>query len=320
MAHTHPELIKLGKTLNHEAFGLSDQRFLSYFLGVGSMVGISLISFLMLMMLPFGSKSTPLAQKAQDYWLGLLVSFAVGALLGDAFLHLIPAALGVHSHAHGKGDEGHGQSHGHSHGKNRDTEDPMEILVPCLSILGGMLLFFSIAKMMRSYTGGHGHSHAQEDPAAKGVKKAQQKKALQPAAYLNTIADMVHNFTDGLALGTSWGRGTALGLTTTFAVFFHEIPHELGDMGILIKSGASKWQALGINTVSAMFATAGAAVGVYLEQNPAFTDHVLPVTAGGFIYVAMAEMMPQLQESPSIFHSVGIALGIAMMAGVSLLE
>jgi len=231
MAHTHPELIKLGKTLNHEAFGLSDQRFLSYFLGVGSMVGISLISFLMLMMLPFGSKSTPLAQKAQDYWLGLLVSFAVGALLGDAFLHLIPAALGVHSHAHGKGDEGHGQSHGHSHGKNRDTEDPMEILVPCLSILGGMLLFFSIAKMMRSYTGGHGHSHAQEDPAAKGVKKAQQKKALQPAAYLNTIADMVHNFTDGLALGTSWGRGTALGLTTTFAVFFHEIPHELGDMG-----------------------------------------------------------------------------------------
>ena len=90
--------------------------------------------------------------------------------------------------------------------------------------------------------------------------------------------------------------------------------------GILIKSGASKWQALAINSVSAMFATLGAAVGVYLGQSPDFAEYVLPVTAGGFIYVAMTEMMPQLQESPSMFHSVGIALGIFLMLCVSLLE
>lgn len=90
--------------------------------------------------------------------------------------------------------------------------------------------------------------------------------------------------------------------------------------GILIKSGASKWQALGINSLSACFATAGAAAGVYLEQSPVFADYVLPVTAGGFIYVAMAEMIPQLQEAPSVLHSVGIALGVFLMACVSLLE
>ena len=146
-----------------------------------------------------------------------------------------------------------------------------------------------------------------------------------------------------------------MGVSTTLAVFFHEIPHELGDMGILIKSGASKWQALGINSLSALGATIGAGVGCYLEQSPAFADHVLPITAGpsahtkthpktdaqswpvrlphissvrgssatvagGFIYIAMAEMMPQLHESPSLFHTFGIALGIFLMACVSLLE
>jgi len=190
-------------------------------------------------------------------------------------------------------------------------------MTPALSIVGGMLLFFTMAKMMRNYTGGdgHGHSHGED---AKASKKPQQQ--LQPAAYLNTLADFIHNFTDGLALGTAWGRGTALGISTTLAVFFHEIPHELGDMGILIKSGATKWQALGINSISALGATIGAGVGVFLEQSPAFADYVLPVTAGGFIYIAMAEMMPQLQESPSMFHSVGIALGIFLMACVTLLE
>jgi len=297
-AHTHPHLLLVAETLNLEAFALSDQRFLGYFLGVGSMVAISVISFCLLVMLPFGKKTSEQAQKAQDYWLSLLVSFAVGALLGDAFLHLIPSALGVHSH----------EGHPHSEGHKQDAHSTF--IVPALSIVGGMLLFFSIAKIMRSYTGGHDHSHG----------NSAAPKGLQPAAYLNTFADMVHNFTDGLALGTSWGRSTGLGLSTTLAVFFHEIPHELGDMGILIKSGASKWQALAINSVSAMFATLGAAVGVYLGQSPDFAEYVLPVTAGGFIYVAMTEMMPQLQESPSMFHSVGIALGIFLMLCVSLLE
>lgn len=332
---------------------MPDQRFLAYFLSVGSMLSISLFSFCLLALLPLGQRSSKEAQKVQDYWLSVLVSFAVGALLGDAFLHLIPAAFGVHSHGDGADDHGHshGHSHSHSHGHGGHGDKHEELLavtVPALSIVGGMLLFFSVAKVMRSYTGHpHGHSHGAAEAAASNLSspgEAQSAggasspgdpqspqspqspqgprppKSLQPAAYLNTIADMVHNFTDGLALGISWSRSTTLGLSTSLAVLFHEIPHELGDMGILIKSGATKWQALGINSLSALCATAGAAVGVFLEHSPTFTEYVLPVTAGGFIYVAMAEMMPQLQEAPSILHSVGIAAGVFLMACVSLLE
>merc|ERR1712100_655472 len=108
-----------------------------------------------------------------------------------------------------------------------------------------------MAKLMRTFTGSGGHAHGNDKK-----KSASHQSSLLPAAYLNTMADMVHNFTDGLALGTAWSQGSTMGVSTTIAIFCHEIPHELGDMGILVQSGASKRQALAINSFSACCATA----------------------------------------------------------------
>lgn len=185
-------------------------------------------------------------------FLKVLLAFASGGLLGDAFLHLIPHAIHPHSH---HGDEEHSHSHAHSHdeGAGHGHEHGHDMTIG-LYVLGGIITFLTVEKCVRLLKGGHGHSHHSHSapPAPKPVEKSDAKggkaaakkngksgdkappakeeehQEIHIAGYLNLAADFTHNFTDGLAIGASYLAGNSIGLVTTVTILLHEVPHEIG--------------------------------------------------------------------------------------------
>jgi zinc transporter 7 len=133
--------------------------------------------------------------------------------------------------------------------------------------------------------------------------------------YLNLIADFTHNITDGLAMSSSFYASPTIGATTTVAVFFHEIPHEVGDFALLIQSGFSKRAAMGAQFVTAVGALLGTCIGIAVQEyggNSAnadasspgllgtslqWGDMLLPFTAGTFLYVGTVAVIPELLET-----------------------
>jgi len=141
---------------------------------------------------------------------------------------------------------------------------------------------------------------------------------------LNIIADTAHNFTDGMAIAASFLVNPKLGIGTTIGVFFHEIPHEIGDYAILIQSGFSKNQAMMVQLWTAFGAIGGCIVGLIAGGYVESVNWILPFTAGGFIYIAIANVIPELLENSSVKQTIaeliGICLGITMMSFIALNE
>lgn len=194
-----------------------------------------------------------------------------------------------------------------------------------------------------------------EQPSGKGSllsnTAGQQSKEINPsvklAGLLNLIADFTHNITDGLALSTSFYASPALGATTTMAVFFHEIPHEVGDFALLIQSGFSKRQAMMAQFVTAIGAFLGTFIGIFVQEfgsgkntgNEAdaiglfgtslqWSDTLLPFTAGTFLYVGTVGVIPELLENEkgnsrvqevarTLMQFVAMALGATIMIVIS---
>ncbi|MFA5113353.1 MAG: ZIP family metal transporter [Candidatus Margulisiibacteriota bacterium] len=116
-------------------------------------------------------------------------------------------------------------------------------------------------------------------------------------SYLNLFGDGIHNFIDGLVIAGSFLGGVPLGIATTVAVVSHEIPQEIGDFAVLIYGGFSKGRALAYNLLSAVMAVAGGVAGYFLATNIAgFSAPLLPITAGGFIYIAASDLIPELHK------------------------
>ncbi|MFH1245394.1 MAG: ZIP family metal transporter [Candidatus Omnitrophota bacterium] len=119
--------------------------------------------------------------------------------------------------------------------------------------------------------------------------------------YLNLVGDGVHNFTDGLVIAASFVTDIKLGLITTLAVIFHEIPQELGDFGILVYGGFSRRKALFFNFLCALTAMLGALGGYILTGMTAKASlFLLPFTAGGFIYIGASDLLPELHKQKSV--------------------
>ena len=142
---------------------------------------------------------------------------------------------------------------------------------------------------------------------------------------MNLIGDGLHNFIDGLVIAGSYFVSVPVGIATTIAVIVHEIPQELADFGVLLYSGLSRTRALLYNAGSALLAVLGAVVGLMIGNT---SEHVvellLPFAAGGFIYIAAANLIPELQNESgfktSLIQLGMILLGIAIMVGLLFLE
>ncbi|KAJ1952306.1 hypothetical protein EC988_003628, partial [Linderina pennispora] len=271
--------------------------------------------------------------------LRVMVGFAVGGLLGDVFLHLLPHMF----------SDGH-DHHGHSHSHDDDVPEATRNTVYGCAIFVGLLVFVVVDKFMRIFGDGHSHGHshshshspksiaATSSSVADGKQKlrkrrtnksddekdaasddeshgAPAKKQVKMSAYLNLIADATHNFTDGLAMAASFYLSHAAGLSTFVAVFFHEIPHELGDFAILVQSGFSRSSALASQFFTALGAIAGTIAGILIEE--AGSGNVLNVS--GLLTKGAPLFVPGGAKGASIlpgFVSGLLGLFPATVAGV----
>lgn len=133
---------------------------------------------------------------------------------------------------------------------------------------------------------------------------------------MNLVGDGLHNFIDGLIIAAAYLINMGLGVTTTIAIILHEVPQEVGDFGVLVYAGFKKKKALFYNFLIALTAIIGALVGYFIHAaiNTAF---LLPIAAGGFIYIAATDLIPELHKRAKIPESVAqfifIIIGIALM-------
>ncbi|HEY4493883.1 MAG TPA: ZIP family metal transporter [Candidatus Paceibacterota bacterium] len=211
----------------------------------------------------------------------IFVSIAVGALLGDAFIHLIPEAF----------------------------EGSLGSLLTSNLIIGGILIFFVLEKFM------HWHHHGDDH----------DEHHIHPAGRLVLISDGVHNLIDGLIVGVSFLASVPLGVATTLAVILHEIPQEIGDFAVLIHAGYTKKRALWLNFISALFAVLGAVAAMILGgAGEAISVWILPLAAGGFIYIAVADLIPELHKAKESRHAIlqvaAVILGVLAMVALVFLE
>lgn len=145
-------------------------------------------------------------------------------------------------------------------------------------------------------------------------------------AYMNLFGDAIHNLIDGLIIGGSFVFSISLGIATTLAVIFHEIPQELGDFGVLIHGGFSKKKALWFNLLTALTAVLGTILALVLGSNlEGFTPLLVSFAAGNFIYIAGSDLIPELRKDEanlkkSAMQIISITLGVCTMLLILLFE
>lgn len=214
-------------------------------------------------------------------YINFFISLAIGALLGDAFIHLIPEAF----------------------------ESGINVNVVSILVIVGVLLFFIIEKFI------HWHHHGED----------KEENNIHPVGKLVLFTDGFHNLIDGIIIGASFLISIPVGIATTLAVILHEIPQEIGDFAVLLHAGYSKKRALWFNFISALTAVVGVIlVFVFGNVIEASTIWFVPIAAGGFIYIAIADLIPELHKTKEVKHSIiqlcVIGFGILMMLVLLLLE
>lgn len=218
-------------------------------------------------------------------YLFLLVSLATGALLGDAFIHIIPESF-------------------------RDLDSRLAGVL----VIAGMLLFFILEKALHWH-----HYHGKEsDEMHFHDGELASGEGLHPVGKMVLISDGVHNFMDGVIIAASYIAGLHIGIATTIAVILHEIPQEIGDFGVLLHAGYTKKRALFLNFVTALLAVLGAFIVVLVGGviDPVIS-WIVPISAGGFIYIAASDLIPELHRvkggKKSIAQFCAIVLGVLAM-------
>ena len=179
-----------------------------------------------------------------------------------------------------------------------------------ISILLGIAVFFILEKFLHWH---HEHHHHHKEDHIK------------PFGYLNLISDGIHNLIDGIIIGAAYMINIEVGIATTIAVILHEIPQEIGDFGLLIHAGFSKVKALILNLLSASLSLIGVAIVLIIGNS--ITDlmtYILALAAGGFIYIAGSDLVPELHKTTDIKTSIKqfltVGLGIALMLFLVLFE
>lgn len=171
-----------------------------------------------------------------------------------------------------------------------------------LSLLGGILAFFVLEKFIYWR-----HCHI---PTSKNHP--------HPVAFMNLIGDGFHNFLDGMIVAGSYLVSIPLGIATTIAVIVHEIPQEIGDFGVLVYGGFSRFKAIFFNLLSGFLAVVGVIVAILISGKvEVFSQILVPFTAGGFIYIAASDLIPELHKetkpSKSLLQLIFLLAGIAIM-------
>ncbi|BAO40113.1 zinc transporter YKE4 [Kluyveromyces marxianus] len=225
----------------------------------------------------------------------MMVPFAMGGILGDVLLHVVPELYG--------------------HGEESD-------LRVGYGIFGGIVAFMVMDKMMRVLGGdshghghGHGHSHSHSHASENEKEKKEEKTSLRASTYLNMVSESIHKAMDGLTLASSFYASKHAGSMTFIALALHEVPHELGDFAVKMSSGMSFGQAVRSEMVTCLGSLAGIAIGCMLNEaggagtasasasasasgtgsaTGAWSSLVSAMSCGGFIYTSTVGVIPEL--------------------------
>lgn len=221
----------------------------------------------------------------------ICIGLAAGALLGDAVIHLIPESLAIIGNETYFG----------------------------IAVLGGVSLFFILEKVFRWH---HAHHGAEEEHAGHEHYERDNHSHVAP---LVLVADGMHNVLDGAVIAASYLVSPALGVATTLAVFLHEVPQEIADYALLIHAGYTRTRALLWNFCSGLTALVGALIVLYVgSEIELFSAYAAAVTAGAFIYLAAADLLPELHKKQggrsSALSLIAFLVGIGLMVALTALE
>lgn len=288
-----------------------------------------------------------LKEEYKEIIISMLIAMAVSTLSGDALIHLIPLATGLHVH-----EVPHDHS-GHDHG-DHDFSYVWKTFLTLMSLY----IFFLLEAFMSMFCAGthvHTHGHAEATNGGvtmdrvqferiskqdeEGIEEAQEPSNVEETPAIQIfkfgslpimilLSDGFHNFCDGLAIGASFAASIGTGLSTSVAVFCHELPHELGDLAILLKSGMKLKWALFLNFLSALTCFLGFFIGIAIGSTLIVRQWILSVTAGMFLYVGLVDMMPQILNLKSTsrpaltfaLQNVGFLFGAFTILFISYLE
>ena len=214
-----------------------------------------------------------------------LVSLSTGVLLGTALLDILPEAF-------------------------ESKASPQSLF---LTLLIGLLFFFLLEKA-ELYRHGH-HHEGDEHHHHHGFDVAQAGQG----GWSVLLGDSIHNFCDGLIIAAAFLADTRLGVVTSLAIVAHEIPQEVGDYIVLLNAGLSRGRALAYNAISGLAAVLGGVLGYFLVGPwTELFPYLLVVAASSFIYVAVADLIPQLQHRLTLRETVAqltwLAAGLAIIA------
>ena len=216
-----------------------------------------------------------------------LVSLSTGVLLGTALLHVLPEAFG--------------------------SGEPPQALF--LTLLGGLLFFFLLEKA-ELYRHGHHHEHDDHDHHH-GFDAEQAGRG----GWSVLVGDSIHNFCDGVLIAAAFLADPHLGIVTALAIIAHEIPQEVGDYIVLINAGFSRMRALAYNALAGLAAVVGGVLGYFLIGPwREYLPYMMVVAASSFVYVAVADLIPQLQKRLSgrdtVLQIVWMGAGLLMIGGI----
>nr|WP_098495441.1 ZIP family metal transporter [Collimonas sp. PA-H2] len=212
-----------------------------------------------------------------------MVSLSVGIMLATSLLHALPEAFE----------------------SKADSHTLFAVL------LGGLLAFFVLEKfaILR-------HSHHHEDDGH-GHHHGHDKKEAGKAGWMILVGDGLHNFTDGILIAAAFLADPHLGLITGLAIIVHEIPQEIGDFIVLLNAGFSRTRAYVYNLICSLMAVLGGLLGYFtLERGMEWIPYVLVFASSGFIYIAVSDLMPQMQRRATLRETIPQILLIG--AGVAI--
>lgn len=228
------------------------------------------------------------ALNARASYLGGLVSYAIGALLGAVFLDILPEAI----------------------------ELSPNVAAVSATVLGGILLFFTLEKVLIWRHCHHDHCEVHE-PHESGEHDHGR------SGTMVIVGDTFHNFVDGIIIAAAFLVDVNLGIVTSLAIIAHEVPQEVGDFAILLHSGYTKLRAFQMNLISSFATLVGGMLGyIALRDMQSLVPYLLALASSSMIYVAVADLIPGLHKRTLMRDTVQqvllICSGVATIALVSL--
>lgn len=204
-----------------------------------------------------------------------MIAFSAGTILGAALFDLLPEAV-----------------------------ERLEGSMVFIYVAVGFVAFFFLERFIYWY---HGHGHAGE------FSERRAEEYTKGFAYLNVLGDGIHNFIDGMIIAVSFNVEFSVGLATTIAVIFHELPQEIGDYGILIYAGFDKVRALLLNFVAALSIVVGGLFAIFfLEMVETLSGTLIAFSAGAFLYLSASELIPEMKTEENFWKSLAQFLTFLM--------